>query len=322
MDQPNLFLRWAMYHFAGGDAYLLGLTASAAAQVALNRASNSKRRRWLIIGGRLGLIWAIADPSPIPWLVIPAFVLLLLLIAIAGRLRKHQPVESTDGISGETRDSFRLALAGLAVVAIVCEIPYHISPSLKSTIKTVAVVGDSVTAGLNDGEQTSPKQLARTSTLQVFDASQPGATLKSAVKQVELLNLQAADVLILEIGGNDLLEGLPVADFERNLDRLLSTAQKGQRLMVMFELPLPPLAARYCAVQRRLTARYQVALIPRRQFLHVLTGDGSTVDGIHLSVRGQTRLMELVRNLLNVGGPLKEGTGEYRHFEPPRPDRS
>ncbi|MDB5348217.1 MAG: lysophospholipase L1-like esterase [Schlesneria sp.] len=319
MDEPNIFLRWAMYHFAGGDAYLLGLTAFAAAQVALSRTSG-KGRRWLIIGGRISLICAIADPSPIPWLVIAAFVLLL-LIAIVGRFRKRQPAESTEAPSGGKGHSFRLALAGLAIVAVLCEIPYHFSPSLTSTVKTLAVVGDSVTAGLNDGEDTWPKQLARTSKVQVFDASQPGATLKSAGQQVELLNSQAAEVLILEIGGNDLLEGLPVADFERNLDRLLAETQKQQWQVVMFELPLPPLAARYCEVQRRVATRYQVPLIPRRQFLRVLTGDGCTVDGIHLSVRGQTRMMQLVRNLLNVGDPLNDGTGEYRHFEPPRPRR-
>lgn len=318
MDQPNIFLRWAMYHFAGGDAYLLGLMAFVVAQVALSRTSGAKGRRWLIIGGRISLIWAIADPSPIPWPVIAAFVLLL-LIAIVGRLRKRQSAELTEATSGREGDSFRLALAGLAVVAILCEIPYHFSPSLTSTVKTLAVVGDSVTAGLNDGEETWPKQLARTSTVHVFDASQPGATLKSAVQQVELLNSQAADLLILEIGGNDLLEGLPVADFERDLDRLFVVTQKVQRQAVMFELPLPPLAARYCAIQRRLARQYRVPLIPRRQFLRVLTGDGSTVDGIHLSVRGQTGLMELVRNLLNVGDPLNEGPGEYRHIEPPRP---
>jgi acyl-CoA thioesterase-1 len=318
VDEPNIFLRWAMYHFAGGDAYLLGLTAFAAAQVALSRTSSAKGRRWLIIGSRIGLIWAIADPSPIPWLVIAAFVLLL-SIAIAGRLRQRQPAASTEATSGKDGNSFRLTLAGLAVVAILCEIPYHFSPRLTAIVKTLAVVGDSVTAGLNDGEETWPKQLARTSTLQVFDASQPGATLKSAVQQVELLNSQAADLLILEIGGNDLLEGLPMADFDRDLDRLLAATRKDQRQVVMFELPLPPLAARYCAVQRRLARQYQVPLIPRRQFLRVLTGDGSTVDGIHLSVRGQTVLMELVQNLLNVGSSSNEGAGEYRHIEPPRP---
>lgn len=320
MDQPNLFLRWAMYHFAGGDAYLLGLTAFAAAQLALSRTSGAKRRRWLTIGGRIGLIWTIADPSPVPWLVIAAIVLLL-LTAMVGRLRKRRPAGSTEVTPIGKRDTFRLALAGLAVVAILCEIPYQFSPSLKTTIKTLAVVGDSVTAGLNDGEETWPKQLARTSKVQVFDASQPGATLKSALKQVELLNSQSADVLILEIGGNDLLEGLPVADFEQDLDRLLAASQTDQRQVLMFELPLPPLAARYCAVQRRLALQHHVPLIPRRQFLRVLTGDGSTVDGIHLSVRGQTRLMELVRNLLNVGDSSNEGKGAYRHIEPQRPHR-
>lgn len=316
MDEPNTLLRWAMSHFAGGDAYLLGLAVFAAAQLALCRTQVTWQRRWLIIAGRTGVIWAIADPSPVPWIVIAALAILLLTVMVR-RWRKKQPAESTAG--GRVERLFRMPLACLAVIAILCELPYYWGPEFPAVPTSIAIVGDSVTAGLNDGEETWPKQIAQTSNLRVFDASQPGATLKSAVQQVELLNAVEADVLILEIGGNDLLEWLPVADFEQNLGRLLAATQSQRRPVVMFELPLPPLAVRYCAVQRRLASEYQVPLIPRRHFLRVLTGKGSTVDGIHLSKLGQTRLMELVRKLLKVGGPSKPDAGEYRHFEPPRP---
>lgn len=316
MDEPNILLRWAMYHFAGGDSYLLGLAVFAAAQLALCRVQVPWQRRWLIIAGRTGLIWAIADPSPVPWIVIAALVVFL-LSAVVRRWRPKQPAESTDG--GRAERLFRMPLACLAVIAILCELPYYWGPEFPAAATSIAIVGDSVTAGLNDGEETWPKQIAQTWKLRVFDASQPGATLKSAVRQVELLNTQATDVLILEIGGNDLLEWLPVADFEQNLGRLLAASQSQRRPVVMFELPLPPLAARYCAIQRRLASDFHVRLIPRRHFLRVLTGDGSTVDGIHLSKRGQTRLMELVQKLLKAGDQSATDAGEYRHLEPPRP---
>lgn len=316
MDEPNILLRSAMYHFAGGDAYLLGLAVFAAAQLTLCRAQVPWQRRWLIIAGRTGLIWAIADPSPVPWIVIAALVFLL-LIAMVRRWRQKQPAESTDG--GRAERLFRMPLACLAVISILCEFLYYWGPEFPASPTSIAIVGDSVTAGLNDGEETWPKQTAQESNLRVFDASQPGATLKSAVQQVELLNAVEADVLVLEIGGNDLLEWLPVADFEQNLERLLAATQSQRRPVVMFELPLPPLAVRYCEVQRRLASDFHVRLIPRRHFLRVLTRDGSTVDGIHLSKLGQTRLMELVRKLLKVAGPRKSDAGEYRHFEPTRP---
>jgi hypothetical protein len=98
-------------------------------------------------------------------------------------------------------------------------------------------------------------------------------------------------------------------------------SQKPSRAIVMFELPLPPLAMRYCAVQRRLAAEHQVQLIPRRHFLQVLTSTGGTVDGIHLSKRGQTRLMELVQNLLKIDGQTAGASGDYRHLEPKTPYR-
>lgn len=306
-----------MYHFAGGDAYLLGLAGFAAAQVGLCRARGPKVRRWLKIGGRLGLVWAFADSAPIPWVLIGGFALLL-IATIAARLRKPVSPEMAEATATGREKTFRLAFAGLAVVGIVCELPYYWFQAPSTIVKSLAVVGDSVTAGLNDGEDTWPKQLARDAKIQVLDASQPGATLKSARQQVELLNSQPSDLLILEIGGNDLLEGLPVEVFERDLHSLLAASQKTDRAVVMFELPLPPLAARYGAVQRRASSRYHVHLIPRRYFVQVLTAEGSTVDGIHLSKLGQTRLMALAQNLLKFAEGSSSRDDSYRHFEPPR----
>ena len=315
MGEPSIFLRFAMYHFAGGDAYLLGLMGFAVAQIALCRAHGPRMRRWLKIGGRLGLVWAFADCAPVPWVLIGGFVLLL-IAAVVTRFRKPAP-ESADATAVRREKQFRAAFAGLAVVGIACELPDYWFRAPATIVKTLAVVGDSVTAGLNDGEDTWPKQLAREAKVQVLDASQPGATLKSARQQVALLNSQAADLLILEIGGNDMLEGLPVDVFERDLNLLLAASQKTNRSVVMFELPLPPLAAWYGTVQRRLASRYGVQLIPRRYFVQILTGEGSTVDGIHLSKLGQTRLMTLVQNLLKFAEASSSGEGGYRHFEPP-----
>jgi acyl-CoA thioesterase-1 len=195
-------------------------------------------------------------------------------------------------------------------------VPYFFYQAPDLPVRTLCVVGDSVTAGLDDGEDTWPKQLSRRLSTSVVDASQPGATLKSARQQVELLNQQGGDVLLLEIGGNDLLEGLPIAVFERDMDQLLQACRRSGRSTVMFELPLPPLAMRYVAIQRRLARQHQVTLIPRRRFLQVLTAPQSTVDGIHLSMKGQTRTADLVQNLLKFPEGAEMGAGAYRHFEP------
>lgn len=332
VDEPNLCLRWAMYHFAGGDAFVCGLVGFAACQFALIRVRSNSLRRWLTIGARLGLVWAVAVLPPVAMPMLAAFV----GIEVAwcwNQWRQRSaavPVPATDSSRPSTDDFavrlpqprrealLRACLAGLALGGAAAEAIHFRPPTQLPVVATLSVVGDSITAGLNDGEDTWPRKVARQAGIQVLDASQPGATLKSALRQVELLNPLDADLLVLEIGGNDLLEGLPVDEFDRDLDRLLLASQKPGRQTVMFELPLPPLSTRYGAAQRRHARRYGVPLIPRRQFLGVLTASGATVDGIHLSKTGQGRLASLMQNLLNLPDCGSPGSGGYRHLEPMR----
>lgn len=316
MEEPNVLLRWAMYHFAGGDSYLFGLLAIAVCQLALIIVRARRGRRWLTIGSALAFVWAAVAPPPVAIWVVAAF-LALQAARIVCWWRNRQPAEIAEKPVSRRESLFRIALASLAVIGILCELPYRWFRAPDALVTSLCVVGDSITAGLNDGEDTWPRRLSRQVSTQIQDASQPGATLKSAHRQVQLLEPHSNDYLLLEIGGNDLLEGLPLNQFEIDMDQLLSECRSTGATVVMFELPLPPLSMRYGAMQRRLANRYHVHLIPRRHLMSVLTTPGSTVDGIHLSAAGQEHLMRLLWNLLN----FPEGSsphGEYRHLDPPR----
>jgi acyl-CoA thioesterase-1 len=310
VNEPNPLLRWAMFHFAGGDAYVCGLLAFSVCQFALLSDRSPAVRRWLIIASWLGLVWAAADPPPVPWILLAPLGALLL----AGIWQRPNEAKNTSPDFVRRGRLYRIGLASLAAAGIAWELPNLFTSPPDLTVKTLGVVGDSITAGLNDGEDTWPKQLSRQIAVDVVDASQPGATLKSARKQVELLNPHPCDLLLLEIGGNDLLEGLPLPDFERDLDQLLAMCQRPGRSVVMLELPLPPWAMRYGAIQRQLASKYHVSLVPRRRFLGVLTAAGATVDGIHLSNTGQARLTGLVQSLLTIGS-ASPSEGTYQHVE-------
>jgi hypothetical protein len=67
----------------------------------------------------------------------------------------------------------------------------------------------------------------------------------------------------------------------------------------MFELPLLPHKIGYGRAQRRLAQKHNVHLIPKRYFIHVLTGADATSDGLHLSQSGAHRMASLVATLLN-----------------------
>ena len=316
MHEPTLLLRLAMFHFPGGDGYLCGLLLFCVAQMGLSCNCSERWRRALTIASRIGLVWSFLLPSPTPrWLLILFAASWLWFCGEDWRQRfVSDPAVRVSRLQRGRR--LRWLVASCAFVIVLFELPYQFSPSVGSvSFYRLSIVADSVTAGLNDGEDTWPQRLARSSLWSVTDASQPGATLKSARQQVELLDAEPS-VLLLEIGGNDLLEGLPVAQFEQDLERLLIAARQPGRRVLMFELPLPPLTFRYGEVQRRLAGKYEVALLPKRLFIGVLTSSGATVDGIHLSQKGHELMAELVKKRLGVEARSRHSAGRYQHVGP------
>ncbi len=74
----------------------------------------------------------------------------------------------------------------LVLVSALGELPRQWSPrALWPEANSIAVIGDSVTAGLEARDRTWPRVLAETTTLTVYDASQQGATVRSALQQLQ-----------------------------------------------------------------------------------------------------------------------------------------
>ena len=318
MEEPNALIRGTIFIFGGGDIAFWGALVIAVALGLSLRLGKSQSTRpvALIRDVAIGLILVGCGSPPLPiWFQIATFALLALVL---NELRLR-PSTSTSG-SGFSVQPPRMSQRNFLffssfvwlLTAAAIELPFHIWSAPTGSISQILVIGDSVTAGLNDGEDTWPKQLSRTAEVKILDASQPGATLQSARQQNSLLS-GLTGLIVLEIGGNDMLEGLPVKRFEEDLERLLTEVAQPGRLIVMFELPLPPLCAGYGAAQRELARRFHVSLIPKRRFCQVLTSKGATVDGIHLSARGQTQMMQLIQSLL--GNRLPMGSGTYQRLE-------
>jgi hypothetical protein len=104
---------------------------------------------------------------------------------------------------------------------------------------------------------------------------------------------------LIEIGGNDLLSGMSSAEFGEGLDSVLASLSRPGRTLVMFELPLLPHKIGFGRVQRRLSAKYRVCLIPKHFFTSVLGGADATSDGLHLSESGAQQMETLVARLLS-----------------------
>jgi acyl-CoA thioesterase-1 len=187
-------------------------------------------------------------------------------------------------------------LAAACIAAILWELSFRAAPSLKPLKHAeLVVIGDSISAGMlgPDRETTWPRHFENRYQVPVVDLSREGATTRSALKQAANIP-ESATLVLVEIGGNDILGPTTAADFGIHLDALLKAIARPGRQIVMLELPLPPFYNRFGQSQRVLAARYGVALISKRDFAVVLAGKDATIDGLHLSNAGHERLAAMI----------------------------
>ena len=193
----------------------------------------------------------------------------------------------------------RLTAALIWIIALGMELPFHLTPASPTTgTPALWIIGDSVAAGVGDPKtQTWPKLLASKQGIAIHDHSKIGGTVASALRRLD--NEPVGEgIVLLEIGGNDLMGNTPTSEFEENLRRLLTEVCKPGRQVLMFEWPLPPFRNDYGIAQRRLAAQYGVTLIPKRDFVQVLTTSDATIDSIHLTQQGHELMAELVWSIV------------------------
>jgi acyl-CoA thioesterase-1 len=185
----------------------------------------------------------------------------------------------------------RLALLLAALVVAGLEFPHwRLPPIPAGQHRRMAVIGDSISAGVGfAGERTWHEVFAEETGIAVDALAVGGGTCASAFPDAARISPDAALVL-LEIGGNDILGRTPLPRYAADLDRLLAAVAVPGRTVVMLEVPVPPLHAGFCAAQRRLAAKHGVVLLPRRVFSAFLQGREATVDGLHLSNLGHRRM--------------------------------
>lgn len=286
-----MLTRWLVFHVASGQSFFTG---SACLLVAVCLSAFARwpwkrivRKIVVFLGG--SLVFASATPLP-PWFYL--VLLIVTLLWLAGEASR-----------GRVRAGFvnvlRVAVAIVCFTGVAVELPYHFLPSVPQLGRPIlGIIGDSVTAGM--GQQrvdTWPGILGDRHGVVVHDHSQVAANVASALKQVTSVSSDERLVL-LEIGGNDLLGDTTPEAFEVGLAELLSAVHRPGRVVVMLELPLPPTYNAYGRIQRRLARRYQTLLVPRRVLLGILQQGGATLDTIHLNHDGHRRMADAIWNVV------------------------
>jgi acyl-CoA thioesterase-1 len=194
--------------------------------------------------------------------------------------------------------SFAVSICSLAMSLI--ELPYHLSPTIKvSPNQTVFVVGDSISAGISTKERAWPDVFADISHFKVINLAKPAASVETAMGQIAGI-VGSNSLVLVEIGGNDLLGYSDSKTFNIQLDQLLAKLTAGNNQVVVFELPLLPFCNAFGKAQRNLAKKYNVILIPKHYMTDVFGLKGGTLDGLHLSQKGHDALANSIYSLLKT----------------------
>ena len=169
----------------------------------------------------------------------------------------------------------------------------------------IVFLGDSLTAGYGlDASEAYPALVQARLRNQgldyhVVNAGVSGDTSAGALRRLDWSLQGDVRVLVIAIGGNDGLRGLPPAELERNLATMIERAQArgAQVLLAGMEAPPnfgPDYTREFRGVYAELAKRHGVRLIPF--FLDGVAGvPGLNLrDGIHPNAAGQARVADLV----------------------------
>ena len=175
-----------------------------------------------------------------------------------------------------------------------------------SAPRTVLVVGDSLSAeyGIKRGTGWVPLLSARISEqypkFQVVNASISGDTTSGGVARLPaLLRQHAPAVVVLELGANDALRGLPLNMTEQNLRTMAQAARKADADVLIVGMQIPPnygrdYAQRFAAVFSKVAKDEKARLVPFLMEGIATNRAMFQADGIHPNEDAQPQLLDNV----------------------------
>ncbi|MFN8644408.1 MAG: arylesterase [Candidatus Binatia bacterium] len=171
--------------------------------------------------------------------------------------------------------------------------------------RRVVFLGDSLTAGLGlPIEQAYPSLIqqrleARGAGWSVVNAGVSGDTSAGGLRRLDWSMEGGAAIVVVALGGNDALRGLPTAELAKNLDAIVAGAvTRGARVVIAgMEAPPnngPEYARAFHDVYPAVATAHHVTLLPF--LLDGVAGDVALnqADGIHPNAEGARRVADTV----------------------------
>lgn len=174
------------------------------------------------------------------------------------------------------------------------------------TPATILVLGDSLSGayGLNADEgwvALLQQQVTKHGyNYKVINTSVSGDTTRTGLSRIEpALKTHRPDIVIIALGGNDGLRGLPFSEIESSLARIIELSKRQGVQLLLVGVRLPPnygqvYNEKFAALYRRLADVYDIPLVP--MILEKVAENRALMqqDGIHPKAEAQPRVMQNV----------------------------
>jgi acyl-CoA thioesterase-1 len=200
---------------------------------------------------------------------------------------------------------FPLFFYGAAVVFFNLPQPAWAADS-QTEKPTVLVVGDSLSAAFGIAQKDGWVQLLqqRLSTryykANVVNASISGETTQGGLSRITgLLDKYQPDIVLLELGGNDGLRGLPLSLMKDNLDRIIQIILDRDIKLILVGIELPPnygpfYTDKFHQIYEDLAEKHAIPLIPFLLKGVATKPDLMQEDGIHPRANAQRMILDNV----------------------------
>ena len=176
--------------------------------------------------------------------------------------------------------------------------------------RSLVVLGDSLSAAYNMKTEQGWVQLLENRLREegysqnIINASVSGDTTQNGIARLKLLLQQVdAQIVIIELGGNDGLRGTPPFAIKRNLQRLIDMSEQADAKVLLLGMQLPPnygaaYTQKFSELYAEVAEDKDVAFVPFFMEQVALVPERMQLDGIHPSSEGQPYLLDTVWPIL------------------------
>jgi acyl-CoA thioesterase-1 len=191
----------------------------------------------------------------------------------------------------------------LFVGAASCSKNSPSGPSPAPGGQAVVVLGDSLAITPSENESfpsvLRPRVVAKVAGSILTNSSFPGYTTQNGVTRFDASVPAGTTILVLELGANDGLQGIPVATIEQNLSTMIERAKsRGMKVLLCGMETFPTYGVDYSTAYHdifpRLAAKYGIPLVPFLLDGVVLNPQYTQSDGVHPNAAGARVIADTV----------------------------